>query len=326
MVLNNATDIRLGSTQVSAVYLGQTKIWPSTPTPVHDYSQDYLTFHITTGGNIWFNTTASDNSFTKTIQYSKDNGSTWTSITSQYNGGAVISVNQGDKLLLKGTNTQYADPINQYITKFYKPVSTGAEFSISGNIMSLIYGDNFVNHTTLSDTYTFKGIFEQSGAWNAENLVLPAMTLSEGCYEMMFYGCTLLEAPPKVLPATTLAESCYYGMFESCDNLIAAPQINATTLDDYCCQLMFAYCTSLTTAPDLISTSLKNDCYMMMFYGCTSLNYVKCIATLNLNSSSNTHEWLNGVAASGTFVKDANASWTTGTSGIPSGWTIVNNE
>lgn len=65
---------------------------------------------------------------------------------------------------------------------------------------------------------------------------------------------------------------------------------------------------------------------MMMFYGCTSLNYVKCLATLNLNSSSNTYEWLNGVAASGSFVKDANASWTTGTSGIPSDWTIVNNE
>ena len=32
--------------------------------------------------------------------------------------------------------------------------------------------------------------------------------------------------------------------------------------------------------------------------------------------------WVDGVAASGTFIKDANTTIPTGTSGIPTGWTV----
>ena len=36
-----------------------------------------------------------------------------------------------------------------------------------------------------------------------------------------------------------------------------------------------------------------------------------------------TSNWVNGVASTGRFVKAANMkSWTTGTSGIPNGWTV----
>ena len=58
-----------------------------------------------------------------------------------------------------------------------------------------------------------------------------------------------------------------------------------------------------------------------MFYGCTSLNYIKCLAT-NTSAYYCTSDWVSGVAASGTFVKDANTTWTTGVNGAPSGWTV----
>ena len=88
---------------------------------------------------------------------------------------------------------------------------------------------------------------------------------------------------------------------------------------------MFYGCTSLVTAPTLPATTLATYCYRYMFYSCSSLNYIKCLAT-DISATNCTSSWLKGVASSGTFVKAASmTSWTTGISGIPSGWTVQNN-
>ena len=86
---------------------------------------------------------------------------------------------------------------------------------------------------------------------------------------------------------------------------------------------MFSGCTSLTTAPELPATTLAIGCYLGMFNNCSSLNTVKCLAT-DISANNCTNTWTYGVSATGTFIKSANmSSWTTGTSGIPSGWTVV---
>lgn len=97
----------------------------------------------------------------------------------------------------------------------------------------------------------------------------------------------------------------------------------ATTLVDYCYSNMFSYCTSLTTAPELPATTLVDYCYYGMFDKCTSLNYIKCLAVNGINLNNSTTNWVSGVASSGTFVKNSNAtSWPTGSNGIPTNWTI----
>lgn len=150
---------------------------------------------------------------------------------------------------------------------------------------------------------------------------LPATTLSPNCYRAMFSGCAFTIAP--TLPATTLAAYCYYYMFENCTSLTnVQATLPATTLKNYCYQAMFTGCTSLTTAPELPATTLTNYCYRQMFQGCTSLRYVKCLAT-DISASNCTAYWLKTVSSSGTFVKPSSMTkWTTGTSGIPSGWTV----
>jgi hypothetical protein len=89
---------------------------------------------------------------------------------------------------------------------------------------------------------------------------------------------------------------------------------------------MFYGCTNLTTAPVLPATTLASNCYTNMFNGCTSLNYIKAMFTTTPSGSSPnyyTSNWVDGVASSGTFVKNSAATWTTtGTSGIPTGWTV----
>ncbi len=157
---------------------------------------------------------------------------------------------------------------------------------------------------------------------------LPATTLANECYKNMFNGCTSLATAP-VLPATTLANECYYAMFHGCTSLATAPALPATTLATYCYAEMFKGCSSLTTAPELKAAVLAGYCYEQMFKGCTNLNSVTCLAT-NISASDCTTDWLDGVAATGTFTKaagigvDTSGGWTSNSaSGIPAGWTVV---
>ena len=150
---------------------------------------------------------------------------------------------------------------------------------------------------------------------------LPATTLANGCYYAMFHRCTSLVTAPE-LPATTLANGCYRGMFENCTSLVTVSELPATTLAERCYVSMFSGCTSLASAPELPATTLALSCYGGMFNGCTSLNYIKAMFTTT-PSGIYTQEWVQGVAASGTFVKNSAATWNvTGVNGVPSGWTV----
>ena len=153
---------------------------------------------------------------------------------------------------------------------------------------------------------------------------LPATTLVKDCYHSMFQDCTSLTTAPTTLPATTLTVNCYRQMFQECKALTTAPELPATKLEQNCYRGMFQQCTSLTTAPELKAATLADYSCRSMFYLCSSLNYVKCLAT-NISATECTYLWLDGVAESGTFVKDSSmSSWTTGPDGIPAGWTVQN--
>lgn len=149
---------------------------------------------------------------------------------------------------------------------------------------------------------------------------LPAKKLEDCCYYDMFNGCSSLENPPEI-SATTLAGNCYGYMFEGCTSLKTIPQLPVTTLAYACYQGMFKDCTSITTA-ELPAAELTDYCYYSMFEGCSKLNNIKCLAT-DISADYCTDGWVEGVAASGTFVKAASMNgWSTGTSGIPKGWDV----
>lgn len=309
-----------------------------------DYTTEYLTFNILSAGTI--NWTVSDTSIAKTIDYKVNDGE-WTPIASNTGETApTINVVEGDKLQFRGNNAQYAASYSN-CNSFG---SSTAEFEVEGNIMSLIYGDNFKNNSTISSNFAFTGLFSNCrGLTSAENLILPATTLANACYRNMFRGCASLITAP-ALPATTLANYCYAGMFQDCTSLTTAPSVlPVTDLADYCYYEMFSNCRKLTTAPTLPATTLAQECYRNMFRGCWSLitapsvlpattladwcyagmfeycgklNYIKCLAT-DISASNCTNNWVNGIASTGTFVKASSmTSWTTDESGIPTGWTV----
>lgn len=270
---------------------------------VHDYSMDYLTFQILENGVIpW-----KQNTVSKTIEYSLNAGP-WTSITSTSNG-VMINVSQGDTIRFRGNNNVYCNGNKSQYSGFGLGesgtngdyVSNAASFNVEGNVMSLIYGDNFINQTSFPSgtTYNLCSLFKKAKVVSAENLILPVTTLTEACYRAMFSWATYLTKAP-VLPALILAKFCYWYMFES---------------------------TAITTAPDLLAEILVNSCYGSMFTGCASLNFIKCMANAGFNQTNCLQTWTNGVASSGTFVKDSGTAiqsgkWTRGTSGIPTNWLV----
>jgi len=247
------------------------------------------------------------------LSYSIDNGSTWSALAANTNTPSVAA---NSKILFKGDNI----PILNIGT-----FSSSDKFNVDGNIMSLIYGDNFSGQTSLSGrNYVFRGLFSGSSVCDAENIVLPATTLAEQCYSRMFSGCTNLTTAPSSIgdSSTTMAQDACGYMFEGCSGLQTAPQLPATTLASGCYRYMFSGCTALTVAPELPATTLAYSCYYYMFRNCTSLNQIKCLAT-DISASYCTYGWVGNVSSSGTFTKAASmTSWGSGNSGIPTNWTV----
>ena len=121
------------------------------------------------------------------------------------------------------------------------------------------------------------------------------------CSELFAGNSGLTDASLLLLPATALTIGCYYKMF--------------------------AGCSSLTKAPELPAETLKEKCYSNMFDGCSKLNYIKCLAT-DISATECTYYWLDHFYSRppGTFVKNPNmTSWPRNNSGIPKGWTVIDN-
>ena len=260
------TKFKVGGDDCS-IYLGTTLLYSGGTPPTPPAPHDYLTFIATESGTFKF----SGNS----INYSLDSGTTWTSLASNTSSPTVSA---GSKIMWKASGLT---PTSSGIGRF----SSTSSFEVEGNVMSLYYGDDFEGEVSLSGkSNAFKNLFINcTGITSAENLVLPATTLSDACYDKLFQGCRNLTTAPN-LPATTLASYCYENMFYDCRKLTTAPALPATTLEDYCYYAMFTDCKNLVTAPQLPATTLATNCYQNMFAGCSSLTTAPALPATTLAS------------------------------------------
>ena len=238
----------------------------------YDYSKDYLTFRALEKGKFTLDIPSSVNAtYMESVSYSIDNGKTW--VTTQINSSkqtiTTPTINAGDKVLWKGVGNQTA---KSYLD--YSHFTSTKKFKISGNIMSIFYGDDFTSQTAFpqNSEYNLSRLFINiTKLIDIENLVLPATTLTLQCYRGMFEKCTSLKTTPSnLLPATTLVEFCYGNMFQDCTSLTSTPELPATTLAYHCYSYMFSAC-NIKKAPELPATTLASYCYSNMFYKCTSL-------------------------------------------------------
>lgn len=174
-------------------------------------------------------------------------------------------------------------------------------------------------------TYMFSGCTSLETAPN-----ISATTFYKNGCDSMFKGCTALTTPPSRIGTenSIINSGTCLSMFSGCTSLVTAPELPSVNLRYQCYNMMFSYCTSLTKSPLLPATTLTRKgsdsasmCYADMFWGCSSLNEITCL----LESGGNyyTSGWVDGVASTGTFYKNPNRTWVTGTNGVPSGWTVV---
>ena len=298
---------------------------------------EYLTFEMLEAGDVkWMATVAR---IAKTIDYRVNDGE-WTSITSAsgYTSAPTISVQSGDIVQFKGTNTEYGTAgSNVYVQQLqYNHFVSTADFIVKGNIMSMLYGDNFIGQTTISSRWTFPCFFSTQHLIKADNLILPAMKFnvtSGWNYYGMFSGATDLTVAPE-LPATGLTRGCYANMFEGCTSLVQAPaELPASaSVGNWCYYRMFANCPSLTQGPVICLNTFpyppgtEQGEMTYMFCGCTSLNTVKCYIRSGLDysgvSTAYPKAWMYGVSPTGTFYKPVRVypDWQRNSDGIPSGW------
>lgn len=131
-------------------------------------------------------------------EYCIDNGN-WNNLSADSN---TPSINKGQTLSFKGNLTP---ALNVGIGTF----TISKKCNLKGNIMSMLYGDDFVDKRYLTN--------------------------KDYAFYSMFYNCrNVVEAHRLILPATALADFCYSGMFKYCTSLITTPELPAKYLNIYC--------------------------------------------------------------------------------------------
>ena len=193
------------------------------------------------------------------IEYKVENND-WT-----FSNGTSINIraNTGERVWFRGRNESYSGVIFR---------NTSGSFYLYGNLMSLIYGDDFEDKKELTAKETFYELFIQnSGIYNhpAKDIELPATTLTYYCYYSMFMECVNLTRAPK-LPAKVLATGCYASMFAYCTSIKEFPEMAATDMAYLCCTWMMRG-SGIEEAPELPAMNLAESCYEYMFMECPNL-------------------------------------------------------
>lgn len=217
------------------------------------------------------------------VQYSL-NGGPWTDYDNSDDDGIVLE-NAGDKVSFRGNNAAYAKRSTYSTSNSYFYCED--DCYLYGNVMSLVNATGFAWEETITDSYAFYRLFADEYhilSHDTKELLLPATTLTNQCYDSMFEGCTGLTRAP-ALPAEQVAQYCYQEMFKGCTSLTDVPDLSARDLKSYCCKSMFQGCTSLQTAPALPAESLAQECYQSMFSGCSSLTSPPALPATTLASS-----------------------------------------
>ncbi|MCQ2792640.1 MAG: hypothetical protein MJ208_03875 [Bacilli bacterium] len=206
-------------------------------------------------------------------------------------------LNQGDTIELYGNNPTGFNKLDIEITEkgieFKKIVDTSFytgendDFSVSGNIMSLVDKTNFTTLKSVPGTGCFNFLFASDqdkqtlingindeeekyycNITDASDLYIPCTGFLS--YYSLFAHSKTLEIAPVTLPALDLSPFCYGAMFLNCAKLKKAPELPAKTLS-YACYLGMFMESSLIDAPELKATTLAGLCYAAMFTDCTSL-------------------------------------------------------
>ena len=308
------------------VYLGDKQVYP--PIPVQ-----YFTIRSLADNNtikLYNNMSATTTNFS----FSLDSGATWTDFTlSKKTNQTIATLASGDTVMLKGTNNTLGDTYNA--GHYFR---ASQDYTIEGAISSLVNGDNI--NLELGDSvtrsYTFAQLFSgDTHLINAEDLVIRSIALPDSCFNCTFRNCTNLVAAPE-LPSTILGDHAYSSMFEGDTGLARPPKelrfTSVATKEIYTRMFSMSRTSrvdaAMTESPKLFGDwgvlNAKNE---QMFCGNKNLTKVYCYWTKSdHNFDGYNTNWMNWTQGGGTFYKRSSESFSRNVNGVPTGWTIVNDD
>ena len=258
---------------------------------------------------------------TVTFEYSYDNIN-WNGGYSSSTTPTSITIPANGKIYLRGKNNAWAN------SSSFNTIKAISEHNIGGNIMSILYGSEFVDKTLFPNTnsYILCGVFRNNDTLiNADKLQLPAIKLNNNAYQGLFRECVNLVAPPARYPALIATYGCYSAMYYNCVKLTKTSEFAATILETKCYQHAYYNCKNITEVA-LPATNIVgiSQCYANMFEKCALLIRISAdFVQYNQNALSN---WVSNVHPIGEFIMNMDATWDPesyrGVSGVPEGWEI----
>jgi hypothetical protein len=152
---------------------------------------------------------------------------------------------------------------------------------------------------------------------------LPALTIDVSSYENFLSNTKITRAPD--LPVVNVPNYAYWELFLNDTSMVEVGRIAAQTVGTESMRSMFYYCRNLTTAPHLKVVNFSGSkCMRSMFQLSRSLQTIEVDFTEWDSTYNRTDYWVDGVAASGTFIKPAALPEEYGVNRIPEGWTVIN--
>ncbi len=291
--------------------------------------------------------------YTPNLNYRIDNGE-W--FEYDMTNLPLIEVPIGSKIYLKGNNPNGFNQNSSayYEINFYKSSTYSyCKCNIGGYITSLLALENFHLIDNIPN-YTFNHLLDgNTGLKSAETLITSNITsvgnssfkycfnncsslvtaptfenvtsTMESSFECCFQGCTSLVTAPMFERVTSVGNTCFSQCFINCTSLVTAPTFeNVISVGRYGLQSCFQGCTSLVTAPNFRNLTSASEiyCFRNCFSNCISLGIIIAPRPSSWSTSYFT-DWVKDIPSTGTFYKKKGLEIPTGTSGIPEGWTVV---
>lgn len=286
--------------------------------------RSYLTFEAREDNtSVTWTHAGATTSFMWPIQVSTDGGTTWAEVAPTTEGATLATINKGQKIIVRRDSAYGFMGSNA----LYNYFGSDKDVYVYGNIMSLIWGDNFISHSDLRGRYQFGKLFYGMSTLLTDPklglIILPATgnhVTYPYAYDEMFNGCAKMTIEAVMPEGLVLGTQTCYGMYWRCSALRRA-HLKFSVIGSYGCASMF----TLSGLEEIIieDAALSDYGLRMALRLCPDLKKVTSLLT-DISATNCLQNWMSIVAASGTFIKPSSVIYPSGASGIPAGWTVQN--
>lgn len=291
----------------------------------------------------------SSSDYSTTVQYSKDR-TNWTTVTFDTSTPTTISMNQGEKVYFRNNNGKF-NYFDRNSKDYHTSITCSESNNAGGNLNSLLDYTN-IETVTLPIGAFYRLFSGNATLKDASDIKIKHTVLKDYSHGYLFSSCSSLVEVPDFSGITTLGYGSMCNVFDNCSGLLTPPDFDSLVTTGERSGLSWAFhnCTSLQRPPRFPSLTTVgyyglNRCFMnyrsltygsdlssvtnlgtrgleRMYSSCSSLSSAT-VPTLSSWTTSNSSDWLVGVAATGTLYNYGTSTIPTGTSGVPSGWTVV---